>query len=97
MSATTFVKSGLPLASTAKPEAAMAKKLNPFVAPRSAAETLIVGPVLAGSFASEKDARPVARKTRTTPTIRADRAPTAACMALSSGHAPQGIGETERA
>src|SRR5207244_8046916 len=59
--------------------------------------TLIVGPVLAGSFASEKDARPVARKTRTTPTIRADRAPTAACMALSSGHAPQGIGETERA
>src|SRR5438552_18988181 len=53
--------------------------------------TLIVGPVLAGSFASEKDARPVARKTRTTPTIRADRAPTAACMALSSGHAPQGI------
>src|SRR5207249_10332406 len=59
--------------------------------------TLIVGPVLAGSFASEKDARPVARKTRTTPTIRADRAPTAACMVLSSGNAPQGIGETERA
>src|SRR5256712_9627519 len=59
--------------------------------------TLIVGPVLAGSFASEKDARPVARKTRTTPTFRPGRAPTAACMALSSGHAPQGIGETERA
>ena len=49
----TLVKSGFPAASTATPDTAIDAELNPFVLPRSAAETRMVAPVAAYEYVSD--------------------------------------------